>query len=56
MGLFDNSHIFPNDLNPIMNYNSSHSSHDEDDDLRFPPLQVDNISSEFDKLETWLAQ
>ena len=39
-----------------MEHNSSHSSHDDDDDsLRVPPSQVDKIISEFDKLETWLA-
>lgn len=40
-----------------MEHKYSHSSHDYDDSLRVPPLQVHNISlNEFDKLETWLAQ
>ena len=39
-----------------MEHNSSNSSHDEDDSLWAPPSQFDKLSSEFDKLETWLAQ
>jgi hypothetical protein len=39
-----------------MDHKSSRSSHDGGDSLRVPPLQVDKISSELDKLETWLAQ
>ena len=41
--------ILPN-YNPLMEENSSHSSHDEDDALRFPPEQVQKISTELDKM------
>lgn len=50
------THIFIHDLNYIMEHKYSHSSHDEDVSLRVPPLQVYKLSSEFEKLETWLAQ
>ena len=52
----DDTRIFNHDLNPIMEHNSSHLSHDDDNYLRVPPSQAHTISSEFDKLETCLAQ
>ena len=48
---YDDTHIYTHDLNPIMEHNSSHSSHD-DDALRVLPLQVDKLSNEFHKLDT----
>ena len=50
------SYIFSHEIDPITKNKSSHSSHDEDETLRVSPLQVDNISHEFDRLETWPAQ
>ena len=36
--------------NPLMEKNSSHSSHYEDDSLRVPPKQVQKLSTELDKM------
>ena len=42
------------DSNSLMEQNSSHSSHDEDDALRFPLEQVQKLSNELDKMGNWL--
>ena len=52
----DDTNKFSHDINPIIEHKFSHSSHDEGDTLRVPPSQVDNLSSKFDKLETWLTR
>ena len=42
--------------NPSIDYDSSHSSHDEDEALRVPPKQVDKLTTENDKIHDWLLQ
>ena len=38
------------DLNPSMEHDSSHSSHDEAEALRVPPKQIHKIATEIDKM------
>ena len=56
MLLDDDFNIFPQDINPIIEHNSSHSSHVKDKDLRVHPSQVDKLSHEFDKFKNWHVQ
>ena len=44
------------DPNPSMKHGSSHLCHDEDEALRVPPKQVDNIAIEIDKMHDWFLQ
>jgi hypothetical protein len=53
--ILNETSILPNS-NPLMEKNSSHSSHDEDDALRVPPEQVQKLSNELDKMGNWLLQ
>lgn len=52
----DEINMNPNDINPIIENNSSHSYHDEDEALRVPPMQVQKLSHDFEKFEQWLGQ
>lgn len=47
----DEINMHTNDINPIIENNSSHSSHNEHEALRVPPMQVQKLSNDFEKFE-----
>ena len=53
--ILDDPLILPNS-NPLIEKNSSHSSHDEDDALSISPKQVQKLSTKLDKMGNWLLQ
>ena len=50
--ILDETFILPY-YNPLMEKNSSHSSHDEDDSLRVPLEQFKKPSTKLDKMGNW---